>query len=118
MLRREGHETNGNNEGKQMTEIGHFIDNARVAGTSTRQPVFNPATGYAMEKTVALATRAEVAAPSPPQRRGLAGMGKDATSPTSLHIDLSSRPSWQRADQLAEVIWLSTVRPTTMPRAR
>jgi malonate-semialdehyde dehydrogenase (acetylating) / methylmalonate-semialdehyde dehydrogenase len=29
-----------------MTEIGHFIDNVRVAGTSGRsQPVFNPATG-------------------------------------------------------------------------
>jgi malonate-semialdehyde dehydrogenase (acetylating)/methylmalonate-semialdehyde dehydrogenase len=43
-----------------MTEIGHFIDNALVAGTSGRnQPVFNPATGAA-EKMVALATRAEV----------------------------------------------------------
>ena len=39
-----------------MTEIGHFIDNERVAGTSGRnQPVFNPATGEA-EKTVALAS--------------------------------------------------------------
>src|SRR5262245_52543913 len=47
-------------ESKTMTEIAHFIDNARVAGTSGRsQSVFNPATGAA-EKTVALATRAEV----------------------------------------------------------
>jgi hypothetical protein len=36
-----------NNEGSNtMTEIAHFIDNVRVAGTSGRsQPVFNPATG-------------------------------------------------------------------------
>ena len=43
-----------------MTEIAHFIDNARVAGTSGRsQPVFNPATG-GTENTVALASSAEV----------------------------------------------------------
>ena len=43
-----------------MTEIAHFIDNAHVAGASGRsQPVFNPATGVA-EKTVALASRADV----------------------------------------------------------
>ena len=43
-----------------MTEIGHFINNARVAGTSGRsQPVFNPATG-ASENTVALASTEEV----------------------------------------------------------
>lgn len=43
-----------------MTEIAHFIDNARVAGTSGRnQPVFNPATGEAAN-TVALASTDEV----------------------------------------------------------
>ncbi|MFG0327928.1 MAG: hypothetical protein ACF8SC_11755, partial [Phycisphaerales bacterium JB037] len=43
-----------------MTEIGHFINNARVAGTSGRsQPVWNPATGQS-EKTVALASAEEV----------------------------------------------------------
>ena len=37
-----------------VTEIAHYIDNARVAGTSGRnQPVYNPATGEA-EKTAAL----------------------------------------------------------------
>ena len=45
---------------KTMTEIAHYIDNARVAGTSGKsQPVYNPATGEA-EKTVALASSAEV----------------------------------------------------------
>ena len=43
-----------------MTEIAHFINNARVAGTSGRsQPVFNPATGES-DKTVALASTDEV----------------------------------------------------------
>lgn len=43
-----------------MTEIAHWIDNARVAGTSGRsQPVYNPATGEA-EKAVALASTEEV----------------------------------------------------------
>ena len=43
-----------------MSEIAHFIDNARVAGTPGRsQPVFNPATG-STEKTVALASSVEV----------------------------------------------------------
>ena len=43
-----------------MIQIAHFIDNAHVPGTSGRsQPVFNPATG-GTEKTVALASPAEV----------------------------------------------------------
>lgn len=43
-----------------MTETGHFIDNARVAGTSAHsQPVYDPATGEATG-TVALASPAEV----------------------------------------------------------
>lgn len=43
-----------------MTEIGHFVNNARVAGASgRRQSVYNPATGEA-EKTVALASADKV----------------------------------------------------------
>ena len=43
-----------------MPEIGHFIDNAHVAGTSGRsQPVFNPATGES-SSNVALACVEEV----------------------------------------------------------
>ncbi|WP_062763190.1 CoA-acylating methylmalonate-semialdehyde dehydrogenase [Falsirhodobacter sp. alg1] len=43
-----------------MTEIGHFIANAPLAGTSGRsQPVYNPATGQS-NSSVALASAAEV----------------------------------------------------------
>ena len=43
-----------------MSDIAHFIDNQRVAGSSGRsQPVFNPATGQ-QSGTVALASRDEV----------------------------------------------------------
>ena len=42
------------------TEVGHYINNERVASTSGRnQPVYNPATGEAT-KTVALASVEEV----------------------------------------------------------
>ena len=87
-----------------MTEIGHFIGNAHVAGVSgRRQPVFNPATGAA-EKTVALASAAEVDgavaaavaawpawAETPPLRR-------------ARILDRFKTLLWERADQLAEVI--------------
>ncbi|MEO0544295.1 MAG: CoA-acylating methylmalonate-semialdehyde dehydrogenase [Pseudomonadota bacterium] len=87
-----------------MTEIAHFIDNAQVAGTSGRsQPVFNPATGQP-EKTVALASAAEVdravasakaAWPSwaamPPLRR-------------ARILDRFKMILWERNEQLAEAI--------------
>ena len=87
-----------------MTEIGHFIGNAHVAGVSgRRQPVYNPATGAA-EKTVALASAAEVDgavaaavaawpawAETPPLRR-------------ARILDRFKTLLWERADTLAEVI--------------
>ena len=87
-----------------MTEIGHFIGNAHVAGGSgRRQPVYNPATGAA-EKTVALASAAEVDgavaaavaawpawAETPPLRR-------------ARILDRFKTLLWERADTLAEVI--------------
>lgn len=87
-----------------MTEIAHFINNQRVAGTSGRsQPVYNPATGEA-EKTVALASTAEVGkavaaamaawddwARTPPLRR-------------ARILDRFKMILWDRADQLAEAI--------------
>ena len=88
-----------------MIEIAHFIDNARVAGTSGRsQPVFNPATGAA-EKTVALATRAEVnravaaAAAAWPTLRA-----KTPSLRRARILDRFKTILWERADQLAEVI--------------
>jgi malonate-semialdehyde dehydrogenase (acetylating)/methylmalonate-semialdehyde dehydrogenase len=87
-----------------MAEIAHYIDNARVAGTSGRsQPVYNPATGEA-EKTVALASKEEVEqavasaaaawpawAATPPLRR-------------ARILDRFKMILWDRADQLAEAI--------------
>ena len=87
-----------------MTEIGHFIGNAHVAGGSgRRQPVYNPATGAA-EKTVALASASEVDgavaaavaawpawAETPPLRR-------------ARILDRFKTLLWERADTLAEVI--------------
>ncbi len=87
-----------------MIEIAHFIGNERVAGTSGRaQPVYNPATGVA-EKTVALASKAEVGqavavavaawpawAGTPPLRR-------------ARILDRFKMILWERADQLAEAI--------------
>ena len=87
-----------------MPEIGHFIDNARVSGTSGRsQPVFNPATGES-SSNVALASVEEVGravasaknawpewANSPPLRR-------------ARILDRFKSILWERSDQLAEAI--------------
>ena len=87
-----------------MPEIGHFIDNACVSGTSGRsQPVFNPATGES-SSNVALASVEEVGravasaknawpewANSPPLRR-------------ARILDRFKSILWERSDQLAEAI--------------
>ena len=87
-----------------MTEIGHFIDNARVAGTSGRsQPVFNPATGGA-EKTVALATRAEVDRAVAAAAAAWPTWAKTPSLRRARILDRFKTILWQRADQLAEVI--------------
>ena len=87
-----------------MTEIGHFIDNARVAGTSGRsQPVFNPATGAA-EKTVALATRAEVDRAVAAAAAAWPTWAKTPSLRRARILDRFKTILWQRADQLAEVI--------------
>jgi len=87
-----------------MTEIGHFINNARVAGTSGRsQPVFNPATG-ASENTVALASTEEVNAAVAAAK---AAWREWATTPALRRARIMDRFKnilWERADQLAEAI--------------
>jgi malonate-semialdehyde dehydrogenase (acetylating) / methylmalonate-semialdehyde dehydrogenase len=83
-----------------MTEIGHFIDNARVAGTSGRsKPVFNPATGAA-EKTVALATRAEVDRAVAAAAAAWPGWAKTPSLRRARILDRFKTILWQRADQL------------------
>src|SRR5580658_7394882 len=87
-----------------MTEIAHFIDNVRVAGTSGRsQSVFNPATGAA-EKTVALATRAEVDRAVTAAAAAWPTWVKTPSLRRARILDRFKTILWQRADQLAEVI--------------
>ncbi len=87
-----------------MTEIGHYIDNARVAGTSGKsQPVFNPATGQS-DKTVALASVEEVEAAI---ASASAAWPKWATTPPLRRariLDKFKAILWERGDQLAEAI--------------
>ncbi|OSP56612.1 CoA-acylating methylmalonate-semialdehyde dehydrogenase [Pseudoruegeria sp. SK021] len=87
-----------------MTEIAHFINNARVAGTSGRsQPVFNPATGTS-DTTVALASTAEV---DTAVASALAAWPAWSATPALRRarvLDRFKTILWDRADQLAEAI--------------
>ena len=87
-----------------MTEIAHFIDNSHVASTSGRsQPVFNPATGVA-EKTVALASRAEVGRAVAAAAAAWPTWAKTPSLRRARILDQFKTILWERADQLAEVI--------------
>ena len=87
-----------------MTEIAHFIDNARVAGTSGRsQPVFNPATGEA-ERTVALASTEEVNAAVASAKAAWKTWSKTPALRRARILDRFKMILWDRADQLAEAI--------------
>lgn len=87
-----------------MSEIAHFIDNARVAGTSGRsQPVYNPATGEA-EKTVALASTDEVNAAVASAKIAWATWSKTPPLRRARILDRFKMILWDRADQLAEAI--------------
>ena len=87
-----------------MTEIGHFIDNARVAGTSGRsQPVFNPATGET-EKNVALASTDEVNAAVASAKTAWATWSKTPPLRRARILDRFKMILWDRADQLAAAI--------------
>ncbi|MEQ8923962.1 MAG: CoA-acylating methylmalonate-semialdehyde dehydrogenase [Marinovum algicola] len=87
-----------------MTEIGHFIDNERVAGATGRnQPVYNPATGEA-EKTVALATNEEVDRAVASAKAAFETWSKTPPLRRARILDRFKMILWERADQLAEVI--------------
>jgi len=87
-----------------MTEIAHFIDNARVAGTSGRsQPVFDPATGEA-EKNVALASTDEVNAAVASAKTAWATWSKTPPLRRARILDRFKMILWDRADQLAAAI--------------
>ncbi len=87
-----------------MTEIGHFIDNARTAGASGRsQPVFNPATGQS-DKTVTLASTDEVAQVVASAKAAWPAWAKTPPLRRARILDRFKTILWERADQLAEVI--------------
>ncbi|GGL49898.1 CoA-acylating methylmalonate-semialdehyde dehydrogenase [Wenxinia marina] len=87
-----------------MTEIGHFIDNARVAGTSGRmQPVWNPATGQS-DSTVALATRDEVDRAVASAKAAWPAWSTMPALRRARILDRFKTILWDRADQLAEAI--------------
>jgi len=87
-----------------MTEIAHFIDNARVSGTSGRsQPVYNPATGEA-EKSVALASADEVGRAVAAAKAAWTGWSKTPALRRARILDRFKMILWDRADQLAEAI--------------
>lgn len=89
-----------------MTELAHFIDNARVAGKSGRsQRVFNPATGET-DKTVALASTDEVDAVIASAMAAWPGWSKTPPLRRARILDRFKAILWERADQLAEAISL------------
>lgn len=87
-----------------MTEIAHFINGLNVAGTSGRsQPVFNPATGTS-EKTVALASSAEVDAVVAAAKAAWPEWSKTPALRRARILDRFKTILWDRADQMAEAI--------------
>ncbi|WP_035872563.1 CoA-acylating methylmalonate-semialdehyde dehydrogenase [Cucumibacter marinus] len=85
-------------------ELAHFINNARVAGTSGRnQPVYNPATGAA-EKTVALASEAEVGNAVAAAKAAWPAWGNTPPLRRARILDKFKSILWDRADELAEAI--------------
>lgn len=87
-----------------MTEIAHYIDNARVAGISGRnQPVYNPATGEA-ERTVALASTEEVGQVVASAHKAWLIWSKMPPLRRVRILDRFKMILWDRADQLAEAI--------------
>ncbi len=87
-----------------MTEIGHFIDNARTAGTSGRsQPVYNPATGQS-DRSVTLASTDEVSRAVASARAAWPAWAKTPSLRRARILDRFKTILWERADQLAEAI--------------
>ncbi|WP_299842494.1 CoA-acylating methylmalonate-semialdehyde dehydrogenase [uncultured Jannaschia sp.] len=87
-----------------MTEIAHYIDGARVSGTSGRsQPVTDPATGESTRE-VALASPAEV---DRAVEAAQAAWGEWRRTPALRRARILDRFKtilWDRMDQLAETI--------------
>lgn len=99
-----------------MTDVGHFINNALVAGTSGRTAqVFNPATGSA-EKNVSLANQNEVSAAVAAAKAAWPEWSNTPALRRARILDKFKMILWERMDQLAEVI--STEHGKTFEDAR
>jgi malonate-semialdehyde dehydrogenase (acetylating)/methylmalonate-semialdehyde dehydrogenase len=87
-----------------MTEIAHYINNARFAGTSGRnQPVFNPATGDS-DKSVALASTTDVNAAVLAANAAWFAWAKTPALRRARILDKFKSILWQRGHELAEAI--------------
>ena len=87
-----------------MTEIAHYIDGRVQPGASGRSaPVYDPATGQA-EKTVALASDAEVSAAVAAAKAAWPDWAKTPPLRRARILDRFKTLLWERADQLAEAI--------------
>jgi len=87
-----------------MTDITHFINGVHIANKSGRaQPVFNPATGSS-EKTVALASIAEVDAGVAAAKAAWPKWSKTPALRRARILDRFKTILWERTDQMAEVI--------------
>ena len=87
-----------------MSEIQHYINGARVSGTSGRtSPVFNPSTG-AQEKTVALASVEEVDAAVAAAKAAWPEWAAWPALRRARVLDRFKNILNQRAGQLAEAI--------------
>ena len=87
-----------------MTEITHYIDGVRFAGTTgCSQPVFNPATGE-QEKTVALASAGEVNEAVASAKAAWKDWSRTPPLRRARILDRFKMILWDRADRLAEAI--------------
>lgn len=87
-----------------MTEIGHYISGAAVAGASGRTaPVFNPATGE-QEKTVSLASSAEVGRAVAAAQEAWPEWSATPPLKRARILDKFKTLLWERGDELAKAI--------------
>ena len=87
-----------------MTEIGHYISGAAVAGASGRTaPVFNPATGE-QEKAVPLASADEVGRAVAAAKDAWPGWSTTTPLKRARVLDKFKAILWERGDELARAI--------------
>ena len=87
-----------------MTDVGHYIGGAQVAGASGRsQPVYNPATGES-ERSVALASTAEVDTAVAAAKAAFPAWAKTPVLRRARILDRFKAILWERAEELARTL--------------